>query len=151
MGNTIDISNIFKFGLKLKPVHQNHGKVGGDGGRDWSAVSASQGRPQFSSVAQSCPTLCDFMDCSMPGFPVHHQLPELPFSSVTQLCPTLCNPTDCSKPASLFITNYQSLLKFMFIKSVIPSNHLILSSPSPPAFNLSQHLLQWVFSQGLFQ
>ena len=28
----------------------------------------------FSSVAQSCLTLCDHMDCSMPGFPVHHQL-----------------------------------------------------------------------------
>ena len=33
--------------------------------------------PQFSSVAQSCPSLCDHMDCSMPGFPVQHQLPEL--------------------------------------------------------------------------
>ena len=32
---------------------------------------------QFSSVAQLCPTLCDPMDCSTPGFPVHHQLPEL--------------------------------------------------------------------------
>ena len=32
---------------------------------------------QFSSVAQSCPPLCDPMDCSTPGFPVHHQLPEL--------------------------------------------------------------------------
>ena len=32
---------------------------------------------QFNSVAQSCPTLCDPMDCSMPGFPVHHRLPEL--------------------------------------------------------------------------
>ena len=31
---------------------------------------------QFSSVAQSCPTLCDPMNCSMPGFPVHHQLLE---------------------------------------------------------------------------
>ena len=31
---------------------------------------------QFSSVAQSCPTLCDPMDCSTPGLPVHHQLPE---------------------------------------------------------------------------
>ena len=30
----------------------------------------------FSSVTQSCPTLCDPMDCSTPGFPVHHQLPE---------------------------------------------------------------------------
>ena len=32
---------------------------------------------QFSSVVQSCPTLCNPMDCSMPGFPVHHQLLEL--------------------------------------------------------------------------
>ena len=32
-----------------------------------------------SEVAQSCPTLCDPMDCSMPGFPVHHQL-----SAITQ-------------------------------------------------------------------
>ena len=31
---------------------------------------------QFSSVAQSCPTLCDSMNCSMPGLPVHHQLLE---------------------------------------------------------------------------
>ena len=32
---------------------------------------------QFSSVAQTCLTLCDPMDCSMPGFPVLHHLPEL--------------------------------------------------------------------------
>ena len=32
---------------------------------------------QFSSVAQSCLTLCDPMNCSMPGLSVHHQLPEL--------------------------------------------------------------------------
>ena len=31
----------------------------------------------FSSVTQSCATLCDSMDCSMPAFPVHHQLREL--------------------------------------------------------------------------
>ena len=34
------------------------------------------GQIQFSSVAQSCLTLCDPMDCSTPGLPVHHQLPE---------------------------------------------------------------------------
>ena len=32
--------------------------------------------PQFSSVVQSCPTLCDPMNCSTPGLPVHHQLPK---------------------------------------------------------------------------
>ena len=37
---------------------------------------------QFSSVAQSCPTLCDPMDCSMPGLPVLHHLPELVQSHV---------------------------------------------------------------------
>ena len=31
---------------------------------------------QFSSVAQSCPTLCDPMNCSTPGLPVHHHLPK---------------------------------------------------------------------------
>ena len=34
------------------------------------------GGTQFSSVTQSCPALCDPMDCSTPGLPVHHQLPE---------------------------------------------------------------------------
>ena len=32
---------------------------------------------QFSSATQACATFCDPRDCSMPGFPVHHQLPEL--------------------------------------------------------------------------
>ena len=37
---------------------------------------------QFSSVTQSCPTLCNPMDWSMPGFPVHHQLLELAHTHV---------------------------------------------------------------------
>ena len=36
---------------------------------------------QLSSVAQSCPTLCYPMNCSTPGLPVHHQLPELGWSA----------------------------------------------------------------------
>ena len=60
--------------------------------------------PQFSSVTQSCPTLCDPMDCSMPGFPVCHQ--ELTGGS-----------------------NSWSLLKLMSFESVMPSNHLILCCP----------------------
>ena len=31
---------------------------------------------QYSSIIQSCPTLCEPMNCSMPGLPIHHQLPE---------------------------------------------------------------------------
>ena len=40
---------------------------------------------QFSSVAQSCPTLCDPMNCSTPGLPVHHQLPEFTQTHIHQV------------------------------------------------------------------
>ena len=50
----------------------------------------------------------------------------IPFSPVSRLCPTFCDPVDCSTPGFLSITNSQSLLKLMSIKSVMPSNHLIL-------------------------
>ena len=40
-------------------------------------AKASMYHHQFSSVAQLCLTLCNPMDCSMPGLPVHHQWPEL--------------------------------------------------------------------------
>ena len=42
----------------------------------YKAPLFSKASVQFSPVAQSCPTLCDPMNCSMPGLPVHHQLPE---------------------------------------------------------------------------
>ena len=72
---------------------------------------------QFSSVAQSCWTLCDTMDFSTSGFPVHQQLPEF-----TQIHVHRVND------------------------AIQPSHPL--SSPSPPALNLSQHqgLFQWVSS-----
>ena len=57
--------------------------------------------------------------------------------SVAKLCPILCNPMDYSMPGSLSSTIPQSLLKFMSIESVMPSNHLILHCPpSPPASSL---------------
>ena len=42
----------------------------------WLVISSAIYHLQFSSVTQSCPILCDPMDCSMPGLPVHHQLLE---------------------------------------------------------------------------
>ena len=52
---------------------------------------------QFSSVAQSCQTLCDPMDCSIPGFPVYHQLLSLlKLMSIESVMPSnhliLCHP-----------------------------------------------------------
>ena len=48
------------------------------------------------------------------------------------------SPWTAENQASLSVTNSQRLLKLMSIESVMPSNHLTMSSPSPPAFNLSQ-------------
>ena len=42
----------------------------------YPTISVFKPVSQFSSVSQSCPTLCDLMDCSTPGFLVHHQLLE---------------------------------------------------------------------------
>ena len=57
-------------------------------------------------------------------------------------------PWTAACQASLSIKNSWSLLKLMSIESVVPSNHFILCSPSPPAYNLSQHqgLFQWLSS-----
>ena len=43
---------------------------------EWGAIAFSALTIQFSSVAQSCPTLCDPMNRSTPGLPVYHHLPE---------------------------------------------------------------------------
>ena len=72
---------------------------------------------------------------------------EFQFSSVQSLSHVrlFATPWTAACQASLFITNCQSSPKLMSIESVMPSNHLNpLSSPSPPALNLSQH-------QGLFK
>ena len=56
---------------------------------------------------------------------------------VTKSCPALCNHMDSSKPgSSLSFTISQNLLKLMSIEWVMPSNHLILSPPSPPALKV---------------
>ena len=72
---------------------------------------------EFSSLIQSCPTLYNPMNCSTPGLPVHHQLPEFTKTRVH------------------------------WVDDAIKPSHP-LSSPSPPALNLSQHqgLFKWVSS-----
>ena len=61
---------------------------------------------QFSSVAQWCLTFCDRMDCRMPGFPVHHQLPELAQTDVHRVSDD-SNPT-ISSSVVLFSSRLQS-------------------------------------------
>ena len=75
------------------------------------------GKTEFSSVAQACPTLCNPMNQSTQGLPVHHQLLEFTQTHV------------------------------FWVGDAIQLSHP-LSSPSPPALNLSEHqgLFQWVSS-----
>ena len=53
---------------------------------------------QFSSVAQSCPTLCDLMNCSTPGLPAHHQLPEFTQIHVHQVSDAIQSSHPLSSP-----------------------------------------------------
>ena len=80
-------------------------------------ISLQSRSDQIRSVTQLCPTLCDPMNLSTPGLPVHYKLPEFTQTHVHR------------------------------VSDAIQPSHP-LSSPSPPAFNLSQHqgLFQWVSS-----
>ena len=55
---------------------------------------------QFSSVAQSCPTLCDPMNRSMPGLPVHHQLPEFTQTHIHRVSDPILPSHPLSSPSS---------------------------------------------------
>ena len=68
---------------------------------------------QFSSVAQLCPTLCDPMDCSMPGVPVHHQLLELTQSHVHQVGDAIqpSHPLPSPSPLVFSLSQHQGLFK----------------------------------------
>ena len=64
---------------------------------------------QFSSVAQSCPTLCDSVDCSTPGLPVHHQLPELAQTHVHRVSEAIqpSHPLSSPSPPTFNLSQHQ--------------------------------------------
>ena len=68
----------------------------------------------FSSVAQSCPTLCDPMACSTPGFPVHHQLPELTQTHVHWVGNAIppSHPLSFPSPPAFILSQDQSLFQW---------------------------------------
>ena len=63
--------------------------------------SARRASVQFSSAAQSCPTLCNLMDCSTLGLPVHHQLPELTQTHVHRVGDAIQPSHPLSSPSPL--------------------------------------------------
>ena len=71
------------------------------------------GSVQFSSVAQLCPTLRHPMNCSTPGLPVHHQLPEFTQTHVHQVSDAIqpSHPVSSPSPLSLNPSQHQSLFQ----------------------------------------
>ena len=114
----------------------------------WSGLPcpSSVDLPNPGIEARSRVLQADSLPSKLPGKPSN----ILQFSSVTQLCLTLCDPMNCSTPGLLSIANSWSLLKFISIVSVMPSNHLILhivpfssclqSFPASRSFQMSQFL-----------
>ena len=90
---------------------------------------------QFSSVAQSCPTLCDSMNCSTPCLPVHHQLPEFtqahvhwasdaiqPSHPLLSLSPPALSLSQCQGLFQWVCWSHQMAKVLSFSVSISPSN-----------------------------
>ena len=84
---------------------------------EWLAIPFSRYfKSQFSSVAQLCPTLCDPMDCSLPGLPVHHQLPESTQTLVHRVGDAIqpSHPLLSPSPSTFSLSQHQGLFFFFF-------------------------------------
>ena len=84
--------------------------------RKWLGLQGKSGRVksvQFSSVAQSCLTLCDPMNCSTPGLPVHHQLPEFTQTHVHRVSDVMqpSHPLSSPSPPAPNPSQHQSLFQ----------------------------------------
>ena len=85
---------------------------------------------QFSSVTQSCPILCDPMNCSMPGLPVYHQLPEFTQTHVHRVGDAIqpSHPLSSPSPPALYPSQHQSLFQW------VNSSHEVAKVPALASF-----------------
>ena len=76
-------------------------------------VKGKEGMCYCCSFTQSCLTLCDPMDCSTPGFPVHHQLLELVQTHVRQISDAIqpSHPLSSPSPPSFDLSQHQGLFQ----------------------------------------
>ena len=70
---------------------------------------------EFSSVAQSCPTLCNSMNHSMPGLPIHHQLPEIIQTHAHWVSDAIqpSHPLSSPSPPALSLSQHQDLFQWV--------------------------------------
>ena len=88
-----------------------HGERGGEG--EMNEMSNMETYIQFSSVAQSCPTLCNPMNHSTPGLPVHHPPPELAQTHVHPVSDAIqpSHPLSSPSPPAPNPSQHQSLFQ----------------------------------------
>ena len=93
---------------------------------------------QISSVTQLCPTLCDPMDCSTPGLPVHHQFPEFTQTHVHWVSDAIQPPHPLSSPSppAISLSQHQSLFKWVSSSQKVAK---VLE------FHLQHQSFQWIF------
>ena len=91
---------------------------------------------QFSSVAQSCPTLCDPMNCSMPGLPVYHQLPEFTQTHVHRVGDAI-QPSHPCRPLYVLPSIFPSFWPFQWVGSLCQVASTGTSACFPLAFCIS--------------
>ena len=79
------------------------------------ALEIQWGSVQFSSVTQSCPTLCDSVNRSTTGLPDHHQLPEFTQTHVYQVGDTIqpSHPLPCPSPPAINLSQDQGLFQWI--------------------------------------
>ena len=79
---------------------------------------------QFSSVTQSCPALCDPMDCSMPGLPVHHQLLEFTQTHAHRVSDAIQPSHSLSSPSLKWVSSSHQVAKsiWSFSLNISPSS-----------------------------
>ena len=110
---------------------------------------------QFSSVAQSCPTLCDPMNCIMPGLPVHHQLPEFTQTHVHQVGDAIQPSIHCRPllllppiPPSIRVFSKESTLRMRWPKYWSFSFSIIRSKERPGLISFRIDWLDLLAVQG---
>ena len=123
---TINILSLSKFSHSICGVARQKGS--------WATPT----KVLRSSVAQSCPILSDPMDCSTPGLPVHHQLPEFTQTHVHWVGDAIqpSHPLSSPSPLAFSLSPHQGLFQW------VSSSHQVAKILK---FQLQHQSFQWIF------
>ena len=138
---TVELEKTLESPLECKEIKQVKSK----GDQPWTFIGRTDAEApilwppsvKFSSVAQLCPTLCDPMNHSTPGLPVHHQLLELTQTHVHQVGDAIQPSHPLSSPSLTFsLSQHQGIFQW------VSSSHQV---DKVLEFQLQHQSFQWIF------